>query len=278
MSKTWPAVRRVQVGLMLRAMRERSGVKSKEINETLDWYVGKLQKVESGNLTVSAAEVNELVRLFGLDDHTEADRLRALAKEARRRDQPARVPDWAATYVALEGAAAEIKYYDPEVIPAVLQTEHTARASLSNPLDETQDVEPAVVERVRRADRVLSEDAPQLWCVVGEAALFRQVGGREVLRDQLQHLRKAAARPNVTVQVLPFDAGEHVALGSSWTLLHLEEPSATFVYTEALTSADYLDKPAHTDRYVKAFDTLRMIAASDRASVKMLDRRIKELT
>lgn len=125
---------------------------------------------------------------------------------------------------------------------------------------------------------MLGEDAPQLWCVVGEAALFRQVGGRNVLRDQLQHLRKAAARPNVTVQVLPFDAGEHVALGSSWTLLHLEEPSATFVYTEALTSGDYLDKPAHTDRYVKAFDTLRMIAASDRDSVKMLDRRIKELT
>lgn len=113
MSKTWPAVRRVQVGLMLRAMRERSGVKSKEINETLDWYVGKLQKVESGNLTVSAAEVNELVRLFGLDDQAEAGRLRALAKEARRRDQPARVPDWAATYVALEGAAAEIQVLRP---------------------------------------------------------------------------------------------------------------------------------------------------------------------
>ncbi|MEB3372182.1 Scr1 family TA system antitoxin-like transcriptional regulator [Saccharopolyspora mangrovi] len=78
---------------------------------------------------------------------------------------------------------------------------------------------------------------------MGEAALHRQVGGRGVLRDQLQHLRTMAARPNITVQVLPFDVGEHVALGSSWTLLHLDEPSATFVYTEALTSGDYLDKP-----------------------------------
>ena len=278
MSKTWPAVRRVQVGLMLRALRDRSGVKSKEINETLDWYVGKIQKVESGNLTVSAAEVNELIRLYGVEDQDEADRLRALAKEARRRDQPARVPDWAATYVALEGAATEIKYYDPEVIPPVLQTEHTARAALSNPLDDTQDVEPAVAERVRLADRLLADDSPQLWCVIGEASLFRQVGGPKVLRDQLQHVRKLAARPNITLQILPFDVGEHVALGSAWTLLHLEEPSATFVYTEALTSGDYLDKPAHTDRYVKAFDTLRMVSASDRVTVEMLDRRIKELT
>jgi hypothetical protein len=278
MSKTWPAVRRVQVGLMLRAMRERSGVKSKEINETLDWYVGKLQKVESGNLTVSAAEVNELVRLFGLDDQAEADRLRALAKEARRRDQPARVPDWAATYVALEGAAAEIKYYDPEVIPAVLQTEHTARASLSNPLDDTQDVEPAVAERVSRADRALADDGPMIWCVLGEAALYRSVGGKAVLRDQLQHLRRIAARPNITVQVLPFDAGEHVALGLSFRLLRLDEPEANYVYLEALTSGDYLDKPAHTTKYAAAFDSLRMVAASDRATVEMLDRRIKELT
>ncbi|WP_406690845.1 DUF5753 domain-containing protein [Saccharopolyspora sp. ID03-671] len=278
MSKTWPAVRRVQVGLMLRAMRERSGVKSKEINETLDWYVGKLQKVESGNLTVSAAEVNELLRLFGSEDQEEADRLRALAKEARRRDQPARVPDWAATYVALEGAAVEIKYYDPEVIPAILQTEFYATAILSNPLDDSQNVEPAVAERMARSDRAMSEGGPDLWCVIGEAVLYRQVGGRSVLRDQLQHLRKMAARPNVTLQILPFEAGEHVALGSSFRLLHLDEPEATYVYVEALTSGDYLDKPTHTNRYVTAFDSLRMVAASDRVTVKMLDRRIKELT
>ena len=278
MSKTWPAVRRVQVGLILRSLRERSGVKAKEINETLDWYVGKIQKVESGNLTASAAEINEMIRLFGVDDEEEAERLRSLGKEARRRDQPARVPDWAATYVALEGAAAEIKHYDPEIVPAVLQTEHTARAALSNPLDESQDVEPAVAERVRRADRMLSDDAPELWCVLGEAALYREVGGRAVLRDQLQHLRKVAARPHVTLQVLPFDVGEHVALGLSFRLLRLAEPEATFVYLEALTSGDYLDKPAHTARYVQAFDSLRMVAASDRATVQMLDRRIKELT
>lgn len=277
MSNTWPAVRRVQVGLILRALRERSGVKQKEINDRLDWYVGKLQKVERGDLTVSAAEVNELVRLFEVDDEAEAERLRSLAKEARRRDQPARVPDWAATYVALEGAAAEIKFFDPEILPAILQTEHYARAILSNPLDDTQDVEPAVGERMARAERVLAEGGPEVWCVIGEAVLHRRVGGASALRDQLQHLRRAAARPNVTLQILPFEVGEHVALGSSFRLLRLAEPEATYVYLEGLTSGDYLDKPAHTDRYVTAFDRLRMVAASDRVTVQMLDRRINEL-
>ena len=278
MSNSWPAVRRVQVGLILKGLRERSGVKPSQINERLDWYAGKLTKVERGDLTVSAAEVEVLLSMFGVEDEEEANRLRALAKEARRRDQPARVPDWAATYVALEGAAAELKAYDPEVIPAVLQTEHYARAILSNPLDKGQDVEPAVAERMQRAERILNGNTTEVWCVLGEAALHREVGGRPVLRDQLEHLREVTTHPNITLQVVPFDAGEHVAMGSSWVLLHLREPTATYVYLENLTGSDYLDKPSHTSRYVKAFDMLRAVAASDRATVRMLDERIKDLT
>lgn len=277
MSNPAPAVRRVQVGLILKGLRTESSVTPREIADRLDWYGGKLTKVERGDLTASAAEIDVLLDMFGVTDTEQADRLRALGKEARRRDQPARVPDWASTYVALEGAAAEIKAFDPEVIPAVLQTEHYARAVLSNPLDESIDPEPGVAERMMRAERALVDGGPELWVILGEAALHRQVGGYQVLRDQLQHLRKLAKRPNITVQVLPFTAGEHVALGTSWVLLTLSEPVATFAYTEALTGSDYIDKPAHTDAYARAFDRLRASAASDRETVAMLDRRIEDL-
>lgn len=275
---TWPAVRRVQVGLILRELRERSGVKAKEIAGKLDWYSSKLTRVEKGELTVSAAEVDALLTMFGVPEGQEAERLRALAKEARRRDQPAKVPDWAGLSVALEGAAVEIKFYDPEVIPAVLQTENYAKAVLSNPLDETLDVSPSVEERMRRAQRLQSDTGPMLWCVIGEAALYREIGGKSVLREQLQYLRWAAKRPNITIQVLPYSAGEHAALGTSWTMLHLDEPAATFVYLEGLTSADYLDKPTHITKYVKAFDNLRVISASDRVTVGLLESRIKDLS
>lgn len=278
MGQTWPAVRRVQVGLILKGLRERSAVKPAQVQQRLDWYAGKLTKVERGDIMPKAAEIDVLITMYGVADPTEAERLRALAKEARQRDQPAKVPDWAATYVALEGAATEIKHYDPEVIHGALQTTEYARAILSDPLDETQEVEPLVTERQQRASRILDETKTQLWCVLGEAALHRQVGGPDTLRGQLEHLRRLASRPNITVQVLPFSAGEHVALGSSWVLLHLDEPVATYVYVEALTSVEYLDKRTHTDAYVRAFDNLRAAAASDRATATMLDRRIKDLT
>lgn len=275
--QTWPAVRRVQVGLILRTLRERAGVKPKDIAARLDWYSSKLTRVEKGELMVSAAEVEELLRIFGVTDREEAERLRALAREARRRDRPARVPDWAATYVALEGAAAEIKCYDGELVHGVLQTAAYARAILSDPLDDTRDIEPSVQERMDRGARVMSGDGPSVWAVLGEAALHREVGGREALREQLDHLRVAARRPNVTIQVLPFSAGQHIALGISFVLLHLTEPVATYTYLEGLTSSDYLDKPSHTDNYVRTFDTLRAAAASERETVRMLERRIEEL-
>ena len=261
----------------MKSLRERAGVKPKEIAERLDWYSSKLTKVEKGELTVSAAEVDVLLAMFGVSDGQEADRLRALAREARRRDQPARVPDWAATYVALEGAAAELQTYDPEVIHGTLQTEAYARAILSEPLDDSRDVEGSVQERLERGARVLHGTGPNLWCVYGEAALYREVGSREVLREQLEHLRMAALRPNITIQVIPFSAGQHIGMGSSFVLLHLAEPVATYVYIEALTGSDYLDKPSHTDRYVKAFDSIRATAASERDTVAMLDQRIKDL-
>ncbi|MBE9373132.1 helix-turn-helix domain-containing protein [Saccharopolyspora sp. HNM0983] len=276
---TWPAVRRVQVGLTLRSLREQAGVRPKDVAERLDWYPNKVTRVEKGELIVSAAEVEELLRMFDVSAGEDADRLRVLAREARKRDRPARVPDWAATFVALEGAAAEIKYYDPEVVPPIFQTEDYTRAVLSHPLDDTVDVEPAIAERMQRADRaLLAKQAPEVMCVLGEATLYRAIGGKHVLRGQLQHLRWVAARPNVTLQILPFDSGEHVALGTSWTVLHLAEPVATFVYTESLVGSDYFDKPSQTGRHLKAFDILCGAASSDRTSVDMLDRRIDELT
>lgn len=277
MSSTPPAVRRVQVGLLLKGLRQESTTTPTQISKRLDWYAGKLTKVERGDLTASAAEIDVLLEMYGVTDIDQAERIRALGREARRRDRPAKVPDWAATSVALEGASSEITVYDPEVIPTVLQTEHYARAVLSNPLDETVDPEPGVSERMMRAERALSDSGPQVWVILGESVLYREIGGRETLRGQLLHLRRAAKRPNVTIQLLPFSSGEHVALGSGWMLLTLAEPSVTYVYLEGLTSADYIDKPSHTSAYIKALDRLRATAASERSTASMLDSRINDL-
>ncbi|WP_344137108.1 helix-turn-helix transcriptional regulator [Saccharopolyspora halophila] len=273
-----PAVRRVQLGIVLRLLRERAGAKPKEVAPQLGWYVAKVTKLEKGDVTISLPEIDRLIELYGVQGE-EAEKVRRLGAEARKRDRPSRVPDWGQTYVALEAAASEVKFYDGEVVPGMLQTAGYARAILGNSLANTPDeIETRVAERVQRCDRLSSPEAPSLWVVLGEAVLYREVGGPEVLRAELRQLLELGGRRNVTIQILPFKSGEHVAMGASFTLLHLADPVATFAYLEGLTDADYLDRAHHTAMYGEVFDRLRVAALGDRESAKLLQRRIEELT
>ncbi|MBB5154094.1 hypothetical protein BJ970_001628 [Saccharopolyspora phatthalungensis] len=237
-----------------------------------------MTKLEKGDVTISLPEIDRLIELYGVEGE-EAEKVRRLGSEARKRDRPSRVPDWGQTYVALETAAAEIKVYDGELIPGMLQTEDYARAVLSLSVANTADeIEARVAERLQRGERLHTNEPPSLWVVLGEAALHREVGGRNLLCAQLQHLVRIGRLRHVTIQVLPFRSGEHIALGTSFTLIHLADPVATFAYLEGLTDADYLDRPGHTAVYREVFDKLRVTALGDRESTTMLKRRIEELT
>lgn len=273
-----PAVRRVQLGIILRLLRERTELKPKDVAPQLGWYVAKVTKLDKGDVTISLPEIDKLIEIYGVTGE-EAEKVRRLGAEARKRDRPSRVPDWGQTYVALETAAAEVKTYGGEVIPGMLQTEDYARAFLSLSVANTADeIDARATERAQRGKLLHAEDPPSLWVVLGEAALHQEVGGQHVLRAQLQHLLTIGQLRHVTIQVLPFKTGEHVALGTPFTLIHLADPVATFAYLEGLTDADYLDRPSHTAVYNEAFDKLRVTALGDRESSTMLERRIEELT
>jgi hypothetical protein len=69
------------------------------------------------------------------------------------------------------------------------------------------------------------EDPPRLWAIMDEAAVRRLVGGRQVMRAQLDRLREAASRPNVTIQVIPFDVGSHPGMDGSFIVLEFPDPA-----------------------------------------------------
>ncbi|MGH2586061.1 MAG: helix-turn-helix domain-containing protein [Dehalococcoidia bacterium] len=267
----------MQLGILLREARERLEISSKDVAEKLEWHRSKVTKLEKGATKISAPELDRLIEIYQIEGE-QADRVRELGREARKRGVMGRVPDWAQTYVELEQAAEEIKLYEGELVPALLQTEDYARALLATSLiTPPEDAEQRAKERVRRQERLTNGSPPRLWAVVGEAALHRLVGGPAVLRGQLRWFRELAAMPHVTVQILPFSAGEHAALGTQIRILEFADPRVTFVYLEWLTDAEYYDRPPHTDVYTLAFSKVLVAAADERASKRMLDRRIKEL-
>jgi transcriptional regulator with XRE-family HTH domain len=177
-----PVVQRILLGAELRDARESRGLSTAEATKRLGWYAGKLSKVEQGDKSVTDKDLSKVISVFGIDDDR-AGVLKRLAAEARRKLPPARVPEWAAKYVNLVAAAAEVKIFVSDTFPGTVQTADYARAILSNSVTvASADVDRMAEERAKRIQRLLRDDAARLWLVVGEEALHREVGGRAVLR------------------------------------------------------------------------------------------------
>ncbi|GGI81596.1 transcriptional regulator [Saccharopolyspora subtropica] len=276
---TTPPVARIQLGQLLRKLREQAGKTQEAAAEALECQKPRISKIETGKATISAGDVRLLIDLYGADEAT-GQTVVQLAREARKR-ATARIPDWAQRYVALETIASAMQVYEPELVPGLLQTEDYARAitRATDPTPTEEEVERLVVTRMERTARIHSGNPLHLSVVLNEAVLRRPVGGAKVMADQLRYLREATELPNVTLQVLPFSAGAHVAMGSSFYILEIEHPAkATVVYVECLTSGDYVDNAAQIERFVSAFKQLQVSSSKETETAATLERAMRDLT
>lgn len=273
-----PTINRIQLGMELQQLRENASKEREDVAERLGWYPAKVSKVEQGTTTVSAAEVDALLTFLDADQAT-ADRVRRLATEARKRGSYGKVSDWARTYVGMEAGAGEILIFAEELLPGLLQTEDYAREiAKASVVTRADDIEHLVKSRVERRNKLHNTDPPLLSVILGEAALRRQIGGPDVMRQQLELLRELSDLQHVTLQVLPFTSGSHASVGTSFTLLTLRNHGKRTVYVEDLTSADYLDRRHHLDTYTLVFDRLRMAALGLNESTALVKRVIDELS
>jgi hypothetical protein len=116
------------------------------------------------------------------------------------------------------------------------------------------------MERQQLLDRA---DPLELWVVMDEAAIRRIVGGRDIMRAQVAHLAKAAARPNITIQVIPFEAGAHPGMPGSFVHMDFKDPlDPELVYIDTMAGDLFLEADADLRRYRSMFDHLRATALS----------------
>ena len=131
--------------------------------------------------------------------------------------------------------------------------------------------------RMRRQQVLHRENPPHLWVVIDETALRRPIGGRAVMLAQVDHLIRMSRRAHITIQVMPFSAGGHAAVGGPMIQLRFPEGLLpNLVYQEQLDSAIYLNKPAETVRYWDILNTVATEALPPEQSVAML-RRLADL-
>ncbi|MFD1046143.1 DUF5753 domain-containing protein, partial [Kibdelosporangium lantanae] len=141
------------------------------------------------------------------------------------------------------------------------------------------DVERRVAARMER-QRILTEpDPPNYWAVVDEAVLTRTVGSSEVMRGQLLRLCERAALPNVTIQVVPFDAGAHSSMEGPYLIIGFPEQSdPDVVYVDITPGGVYLEEQADVQRYTLMFDHLRASALSPEDSLRLVEGAAEKLS
>jgi transcriptional regulator with XRE-family HTH domain len=279
-----PATRRRQLGRQLRDLRLAAGLKSiAAAAEASGLSTATISRIENAKQTILPRTVRLLCHCYGVGAPL-LDHLLRLAEESEDRGwlvaYSDTTPNWFERYLGEEAEASEIWEYGAEFIPGLLQTAGYCRAvRAANSAEVTEEeIARSVDFRLARQELLERETPPRLHVVVNEAVLRRRVGGLRVMREQLRHLTEMAKRPNVTVQVLPFNAGAHPAMTGSFIMLHFpSDGGEPTIFVEVDSGGLYPDRPADFERRTWVFGQLRDLALSPAKSMALVSRVLEEL-
>jgi hypothetical protein len=235
------AVARERLRVRLVELRRRSGLSPEAVTGRTHWSLSKLNRIETGAVTVQALDAQALLRIYGVTDPGEIAALTDLAIAARRRQwwSGYQLDTEVRDFIAYESAAARITVHQALLIPDLLQTEAYASAVLTAEAGKETDhpgVRSALELRMRRqadlADRMCGPRPPELLAVLDGAVLERRIGGRAVMRDQLDRLIDLVAGARVRIVVVPLRHGAIPGPAGGFELLEfrgVEDPDVVFV-------------------------------------------------
>jgi transcriptional regulator with XRE-family HTH domain len=267
---------RIQVGATLKRMRTEANVGREAAADKLGCTTTTISNIEQGRTKVSHGDLAALLELYGtpedqVDDLIEVNRAahRSITREVGGSDiQPhqRRAAD-------LIRAAESIRYYSPEVFPGVLQEESYARAIMSPSGHTSKELETRLRFRLRMGEALTREEAPlQLWAIVGEAALHKNIGGKEGIKQQLLHVAQLCReRANVTVQVLPLNTREHYLAGCTVTIYKVDSKINEIASVDTTVGEHFFEHDSQVTRSITKFDHVRAVALDPLTSLDMIE-------
>ncbi len=251
-------------GTELKRRREDAGITQSALGTRVfvsGGYIGQFeQAIRKPQLDV-AERIDEVLQTDGIFGRM----YRKLIKETPYAEYFAHVAE-------LERLATAIYDFAPAVVPGLLQTREYARGvyRASNPFAAEEYIEEMVQIRMDRAPVLTDATRPVYWVVLHETVLRIPVGSSATMAQQLDHISAMVRQRKAMVQVLPFAAGAHPAMGKLMTLMEFDDAPPT-AYTEAVLSGNLLDDPAVVKRTRAHYDLLRAAALSPEASLALIE-------
>jgi len=252
---------------VLRQLRSDAGMTQEHVANEMDWSLSKVIRIETGAVSVSVNDVRALLNLYSVMDKTRVADIIELARVARLR------PWWYAyrdhysqafqSYLDLEAGAKLLKFWQPSIVPGLLQTEAYARAAVAATASSEEDaagrVDMDIEVRQHRQRAIFDQPSPpHITVVLEEPVLLRMVGGAGIMRDQIRRLQEISELPHVTLRVLPLSVGVVTGMFGQFIILEFEdEDDPPVVYVEGAAGVS-LVRTEHriSDPYERMFDRL----------------------
>lgn len=268
-------VRMRRIARTILTWRTESGQDQMEVAKAVGWSNAKQSRIERAKLPITPADVMTLALHFGRP----AEERDALFRDAQAAQSSSWLDQISAEafaadvreYVALESEASEARIFKIDVVPGLFQTEGYARAiSMLGSAPDDERREEQVQARIRRQARLQDEEPLRVRCVLTEAVLRLQVGGREVWIEQLMRIAELMGLPNVDIRLLKSEHGAYRAMGYPFTVLSFDDSEPDIGYIELLRAGVYLEQEAEVQPYVEAFEELWTSAEEPAGSRELL--------
>jgi transcriptional regulator with XRE-family HTH domain len=281
-----PAVQRRRLRVELRRARLDAGLTQEQVATAMDWSLSKLIRIENGTTAgISTNDLKAILLHYQITDEPRTTELLALARSSRERSWWSKygdlVPKRLIQLIEYEAAAYTARNFESFIVAGPLQTADYARASihqLAPGMPENQ-VNTRVEIRTQRQELLQRSDAPLMFFIMDEAAVRRLVGGKDVMRGQLQRIIDVANLPNVTIELVPFSVGVLPSMQAPFVIYEFADAADDDVLYLEDGRGDLLsrDNPDEILSFRESFERLREASLGPQGTIDFLRDLLHEL-
>ncbi|MFE7660927.1 helix-turn-helix domain-containing protein [Streptomyces celluloflavus] len=252
------------IGRQLKMWREAAGLRQAEFGAAIGYSDEMVSSVERGRRAPKPQYLEKADEVLGA-----RGKIEGMKKDVAEARYPKKVRDLA----RLEDDAVELGAYSNTTIHGLLQTEEYTRVLFGRrqPTYGEDEIERLVAARMARQEVFERRPAPLLTFVQEEALLRRPIGGRMVLRRQLERLLELGKLRNVEIQVMPTETEEHAGLGGSFRVLKLSD-GTTVGHNEVQLTSRLIANPKEVHVLEMRYGMIRAQALRSRESLAFIEK------
>ncbi|WP_326807758.1 helix-turn-helix transcriptional regulator [Streptomyces sp. NBC_01775] len=256
------------VSRQIKLWRLAAGLKQAELGAAIGYGEEMVSAVERGRRLPKPEFLDNADGVLGA-----GGKLSAMKEDVKQARYPKKVRDLA----KLEAKLVERGAYGDHNLDGLLQTEDYARAlfAMRRPAFSEDEIDRHVTARMARQEIFERCPAPTLTFVQEEATLRRPLGGRMVLRRQLERLLEIGQLRHVTLQVMPLECEEHAGMGGELRVLKLNDGKAVGATNAQLTSRLIAD-PKEVQTLELRYGMIRSQALTPRESLAFIEKVLGE--